>query len=136
MARNSFSAKTKISNSVQQHTARRILAYAEEHYAGKYTRIDVRFRGRYCYIDAYREPDIGFDYMPAGLTMSFEEYQEALRNTPTHLCRLGYIGNEFVWEFAFYTYSNEKYQKCFLSNGSFFGTPEEAFETAAVYLKY
>jgi len=35
---------------------------------------------------------------------------------------------------AFYTYSNEKYEPCVFINGSFHGTPEEAFETAAVYL--
>ena len=38
------SGGTKIPPAVQERTARRILAYAEAHYAGKYTRIDVRFR--------------------------------------------------------------------------------------------
>lgn len=35
---------------------------------------------------------------------------------------------------AFYTYSHEKYEPSVFSNGTFHGTPEEAFDTAAVYL--
>jgi|SRR6516162_5577434 len=38
---------------VRARTQRRILDYADQHYAGKFTRIDVRFRGALCYIDAY-----------------------------------------------------------------------------------
>jgi len=30
---------------------------------------------------------------------------------------------------AFYTYSNQKYEPCFFNNGTFQGTPEEAFDT-------
>jgi hypothetical protein len=36
---------------------------------------------------------------------------------------------------AFYTYSQEKYESCIFHTGSFHGTPQEAFETAAVYLR-
>jgi hypothetical protein len=35
---------------------------------------------------------------------------ERLRNTPTHLCRLRYFGDPERWGFAFYTYSNERYE--------------------------
>ena len=41
---------------VQTRTERRILDYAAKHHAGKFTRIDVRFRGALCYIDVYTEP--------------------------------------------------------------------------------
>jgi len=41
-------------------------------------------------------------------------------------------GTPRVWT---YTYSNEKYEPCFFNNGTFQGTPEEAFDTAAVYLQ-
>lgn len=44
------SGGVKIPESVRQRIQDRILAYAEEHYSGKYTRIDVRFRGQLCYI--------------------------------------------------------------------------------------
>ncbi len=48
------SGGVKIPEKVKQRTKQRILAYAEQHYAGKYIRIDVRFKGHFCYIDAYK----------------------------------------------------------------------------------
>ena len=38
-------------------TKARLLAHAEKHYAGRYARLDARFKGALCYIDAYTEPD-------------------------------------------------------------------------------
>ncbi len=53
----------------------------------------------------------------------------------THLCRLRFFGDEERWGFAFYTYSNERYQLAAFPSGEFFGTPEEAFDVSAgVYL--
>ena len=99
---------------VRHRTERRIRAYAEAHYSGTFERLEVRFRGALCYIDAYVEdpPDV-----------------------PLHLCRLRYFRNEDAWSMAFFTYSNEKYEPCMFRNGTFVGTPEEAFEMAAIYLK-
>ena len=59
-----------------------------------------------------------------------EEYQERLRNTPLHLCRLRHF-SEDRWGFAFYGYSDEKYSLSVYDNGEFFGTPEEAFRSSA-----
>ena len=57
-----------------------------------------------------------------------------MRSTPVHLCRLRYFGNH-KRGFAFYTYSNEKYELAVYPNGEFFGNPEDAFLTSAmVYL--
>jgi hypothetical protein len=53
---------------------------------------------------------------------------------PTHLGRLRYFGDENRWSLAFFTYSNEKYVPAFFNNGNDHGTPEEGFETCAVYL--
>jgi hypothetical protein len=127
------SGGVKIPKSVQERTRQRILAYAEAHYAGTYLRIEVRFRGQFCYIDAYREPYVTTP--PAGSRESREEFLERLRNTPTHLGRLRYFGNEELWSYAFYTYSHERYEPCVLDSGKFQGTPEEAFATGAVYLR-
>ena len=114
-------------------TEQRIVKYAEKHYAGKFTRIDVKFRGALCYIDAYTEPHVTKGFVPhTGETL--EEWTERLRNSPTHLCRIRYFGDENSWSMAFYTYSNEKYEPCFFNTGEDHGTPEEAFETSAVYL--
>ena len=48
-----------------------------------------------------------------------EEKIERLRNTPTHLCRLRYFGDENNWSMAFFTYSNEKYELSVYPNGQF-----------------
>ena len=115
----------------------RIQKLAEEKYAGRYTRIDVRFRGKFCYIDAYVEPPpLTDDWPPADWPESREEYIERLRNTPLHLCRLRYYSLE-SWSFALYGYSNEKYEVSFIAaSGDFFGTLEQCFDTAAgMYLQ-
>lgn len=124
----------RIQDAAKRRISRRILDHAAEHYAGKYNRIDVRFRGQFCYIDAYTEPYVARDYDPTLIGESREAYIERLRNTPTHLCRLRYFGNENQWSMAFYTYSHEEYEPCVFNNGCWYGTPEEAFDTSAVYL--
>ncbi|HEY3079142.1 MAG TPA: hypothetical protein VGM69_04485 [Chloroflexota bacterium] len=60
---------------------------------------------------------------------------ERLRNTPTHLCRLRYFGDEERWGFAFYTYSNERYELAVFPSGEFLGPPEDAFDVSAMYLQ-
>lgn len=99
---------------VRQRTERRIRAYADAHYAGASRKLDIRFRGALCYIDAW------VDDGAAG---------------PLHLCRLRFFGNEEAWSMAFYTYSHERYEPCACGNGGFQGTPEDAFDVAAVYLR-
>lgn len=125
----------KVPKTVQERTKQRILKYAEAHYAGKYNRLDIRFRSQFCYIDAYVEPVLAPDFPPPDFPETREECLERMRNNPLHLCRLRFFGDEDAWSFAFYTYSNEKYEPCFFSNGTFYGTPEEAFKSAAVYLE-
>lgn len=123
----------KIPAQVQEQTAKRIRAYAEKHYAGKFIRLDIRFRGALCYVDAFVEPD---EPDPGLLKLrgeTREEYLERMRNSPIHLCRLRYFRDE-RWSLAFYTYSHMRYEPCVFPNGSFEGTPEEAFDVGAVYL--
>jgi hypothetical protein len=130
------SGGVKISEAVKRRTGERIRRYAEEHFAGHYTRLDIRFRGQFCYIDAYQEPEPPTAaWPPPDWPESREEYMERLRNTPTHLCRLRYFGNEERWGFAFYTYSNQRYELSIFPSGEFMGPPEEAFQvSAAMYL--
>ena len=62
--------------------------------------------------------------------------QERLRNTPIHLCRLRYFGDEEGWGFAFFAYSSEHYELSVFPSGEFLGPPEDAFEAAAgAYLR-
>jgi hypothetical protein len=126
----------KISPAVRRQIEERIRRYAEEHFAGMYTRLDIRFRGQFCYIDAYTEPDDAPGWPPADWPESREERLERLRNTPTHLCRLRYFGDPERWGFAFFAYSSEKYELSVFPSGEFRGRPEDAFEaSASAYLR-
>ncbi len=125
----------KIPEQVRERVKQRILKYAETHYQGKYIRLDIRFRSHFCYIDAYKEPNLAPGFPPPDFPESREEYLERIRNNPIHLCRLRYFGDEEGWGFAFYTYSNQKYELSVLNNGDFYGTPEEAFSSSAMYLE-
>lgn len=129
------SGGVKIPERVKARTRQRILDYATYHYAGKFTRLDIRFRGQFCYIDAYTKPDVRPDFPPPGWPESRETYLERLSNTPTHLCRLRYFGDEEAWSLAFFAYSSEKYEPSVFHSGSMHGTPEEAFDVGAVYLQ-
>ena len=50
-----------------------------------------------------------------------------------HLVRLRYCGTDDRWSLAFYTYSHERYEPSVFADGTFHGTPEDAFDIGAVY---
>ena len=133
--RDPHSGGAKIPPAVRQRTERRIRAYAERRYAGKFTRLDIRFRGALCYVDAYTEPEMPSRGLLRTLGETRQQYLGRVRNVPLHLCRLRYFGDEEAWSLAFYTYSNERYEPCTFPNSGFYGTPEGAFEVGAVYLR-
>ncbi|MGH2363772.1 MAG: hypothetical protein ACRDHX_03865 [Chloroflexota bacterium] len=121
-----------VPGAVQQRVEARLQQYAAQSFAGSYTRLATRFHGQFCYIDAYLEPEPpGPGWPPPDWPETRERYLDRLRNTPLHLCRLRYFGDEERWGFAFYTYSNERYEMSVFSSGDFFGLPEEALELAA-----
>jgi hypothetical protein len=131
---NPDSGGKKIPEIVKGDIEKRIHSVAIEQFSGQYNRLDIRFRGQFCYIDAYTEPRISENWPPPNWPETREEYIERMRNTPVHLCRLRYFGDD-EWGFAFYTYSNKEYEPSVYPNGQFIGTPEEAFFTSAmVYL--
>jgi hypothetical protein len=124
----------KIPENVKRDITARINKVAEEDFKGRYTRLDIRFRSQLCYIDAYTEPVVQDGWPPANWPETREEYIERMRTTPIHLCRLRYFGNDH-WGFAFFTYSNERYELSVFPNGDFFGQPEDAFILSAeIYL--
>ncbi|MFH0851874.1 MAG: hypothetical protein V1876_03955 [Candidatus Peregrinibacteria bacterium] len=123
----------KISPAAQEAVKRRILEHAKRNYSGKYHRIEVRFRGALCYIDAFEEPDVGKEYPTASMGESREQLIDRLGNTPVHLCRLRHFDTD-RWTLAFYTYSRERYEPCVFPNGEWFGTREEGFDVGAQYL--
>jgi len=124
----------KIPAAVRERTGRRIQAHAAAHHAGKFTRLDIRFRGALCYVDAYTEPEKPSAALLRALGETRAAYLARLRGTPLHLCRLRYFGREDAWSMAFFTYSHERYEPCSFQNGRSTGTPEEAFEIGSVYL--
>jgi hypothetical protein len=127
------SGGVKISPSVRARTVERIEEYAARHYAGKYTRLAIRFHGALCYIDAYVEPEPPSPKLLKATGETRQQFLERRRATPVHLCRLRYFAED-RWSMAFFTYSNERYEPCIFPDGTFHGTPEEAFAVGAMYL--
>ena len=128
------SGGVKIKDAVKRRTEECIRRYAEAHFAGRYTQLEIRFRGQFCYVDAYTEPEPpGPDWPPADWPETREEYLERLRNTPTHLFRLRYFGDEARWGLAFYSYASDRYELSVFPSGEFFGSPEEAFQAAGQF---
>jgi hypothetical protein len=109
---NPHSGGTPIPPKFHETIRQRIFARAGELQIPSKYRIDVRFKSKFCYIDAYENDD----------------------KVPTHLCRLRYFGDVEKWTFAFYTYSNEQYTPCAYPSGGWSGTPEDAFEASGMYL--
>ena len=125
-----------IPDAVKHEVEARLQRYAADHFAGRYTRLDVRFRAQFCYVDAYTEPNLPPGWPPPGGRETREEALARLRQTPTHLCRLRYFGDAERWGFAFYTYSNERYELSVFPSGEFLGPPEDALQVSAqLYLQ-
>ncbi len=120
----------KIPSIVQADVDKRIRKVAEELFSSRYTRLDIRFRNQFCYIDAYTEPSVSENWPPTDWPETRDEYLARMRNTPTHLCRLRYFGDDH-WGFAFFAYSSEKYELSMFPSGEFLGTPEDAFFVSA-----
>ena len=127
------SGGSKIPPDLQLSTHARIERYAEQHYAGLYTRIDVRFRGALCYIDAFTEPAQPSRDQLRSLGESIEGYLARLRETPTRLCRLRYFAGRDLWSVALYSYSSERFEPCILPTGEYCGNPEECFALGASF---
>jgi hypothetical protein len=126
----------RIPEPVRRRVEARLRSYAEQHFGSHYTRLDVRFRGQFCYVDAYTEPELPPGWPPANGLETREACIERLRNTPNHLCRLRYFGDEEGWGFGFYAYRSERYELSVFPSGEFLGPPEEAFQVAAqMYLQ-
>lgn len=85
----------------------RLNTHARAHWPAL-TRIDVRFRA-------------GFAYINGGLR----------DGTTVKLCRLRYGGSAHQWGFAMYRASHDDYEDSFLPTGTIVGSAEEALDCAA-----
>lgn len=134
-ATRSVSEPISVPDIVRWELPDRILSYAKKHFSGKFTHIDVRFRGALCYLDAYCDPAVRSDELPRSDTPEYRAYLKAHEDKVTHLCRLRYLGSRDSWGFDFFTYSSNKYEPSIFLSGLPTGTPEDAFDIAAsVYL--
>ena len=124
-----WAPKGPIPKAVQDALRSRLEKHARTKWKGRCREVIIRFRGPFAYIDVLA---VNHWYMP-GTT---REEKARIDATPTHLCRLGYLGNPDLWEYAFYKYSDAKYAPSVVPSGSFEATPEEAFDCSAmVYLE-
>ena len=114
MPRNRAAGRPAIPESTRWTLRARLQRHARDVTGGRCRSIEIRFRGRFAYVDA----------LSAGDDVSEE--------SPIRLCRLGYLGNAERWDFSFYKYSDDTYERSFLPSGSFVGSPEEAFDCAAL----
>jgi hypothetical protein len=119
--------------SVQAVVRTRLEHHAAAHYPGRYSRLVIRFRGVFCYMDAYRGPRPPRPSLLRITGESRDEYLVRLRNIPIRLGRLRYFRGD-RWSYCFFTYSNEKYKPAVFPSGNWFGSPEEAFDMGATYL--
>ncbi len=124
----------RIPPQVRDRTEQRVRSHAVAHYAGRFERIGIRFRGALCYIDAYVSPEAPSRSLLRATGETRAKYVNRVRQIPTHLCRLRYFGDENGWSMAFFTYSNEQYSPCYFPDGSVHGTPEAAFDVGSGYL--
>lgn len=121
--------KGAIPEAAKEALGARLERHARSHWKDRCREVVVRFRGVFAYVDAF---PVHRQFM-SGTT---PEAQALIEATPTHLCRLGYLGRADLWVFAFFKYSDEKYEPSFLPSGASAGTPEEAFDCSAqVYLQ-
>ncbi len=86
---------------------RRLHAHAKAKWPACKT-VAVRNRGAYVYVDVQGQED----------------------EPPEPACRLRYLGDVDSWEFAYFTWSREKYEPSVLDSGLPYGTPEDCFDAA------
>ena len=103
-----------------------------DHFAGPFSRLDVRFKGKFCYLDLYCEPELADGELPPP-GMSRQEYLEHLRETPIHLCRLRYFSPD-RWSFAFYSYASGRYEPSCFPSGNVMGAPRTLSNFARAFI--
>jgi hypothetical protein len=119
--------------SIKIEVQNRLEKYAALKYKGNYNKLSIKFHGSLCYMDAYQEPKKPNRKLLEITRESIDVYLERQRQIPIHLGRMRYFGDN-RWSYAFYTYSNERYEPTTFKNGDWFGSPEEAFDIGAMYL--
>lgn len=109
------SGGVKISPYRKAEIENRIRRYADRNLKDRCDKIEVRFRGALCYVDAWQsQSDGGKDFC-------------------SPLCRMRHFDSE-RWSLALFTWSNEKYEPCIFPSGEWFGTIEECLDLGTTFL--
>ena len=122
-----------IPDAVRRRLEARLQSHAERRFGGRYRRLEVRFRGQFCYLDLYVEPWLPKVWPVSVGEESRDKALERLRATPVHLCRLRYFSDEDALSFAFYSYASDRYEPSVFASGAWVGSPEEALELSAMF---
>jgi hypothetical protein len=99
----------KIDKKKHEIILNRIISYAESKYHDRFDELEVKFRGKFCYINIKNDSD---HFMP--------------------LARMRFFSME-SWSIAIFLYSNEIYEPGFFGNGEDFGTIEECVDYSSQF---
>jgi len=102
---------------VRREIEDRLRAHSRASFDALGYRLEIRFRGPFCYLDAAKEGEAGDGASAGGESL--------------HLCRLRFSGDADRWSFAFYAYSAERYEPAVFPSGEWLGRPEDAFDVCA-----
>ena len=126
------SGGVKITEAVKASTERRLLAHAEKHYAGRYGRLDVRFKGALCYIDAYTEPDAtGTSWKIPGRRRSSTSTAFGTHRSISVACA---TSGRTAGAAPSTRTATSAMSPASSGSGEMIGTPEEGLDVGAVYL--
>lgn len=118
------SRRGPIPPAIQEALKARLLRHANRKWKRHVSKVLVRFNGRYAYIAAVERG------RKEAAPISIERYA-GTGQVPVELCRLGYLGLVDRWEYAFFKYSDERYEPSVSASGRFTATPEECLDTSA-----
>ena len=100
----------KIPPHIHETICKQAEAYAQTRLWYPRIQLKLRFKTQFCYIDTIEEGD----------------------NRLFPLCRLRHFKSD--WSLALFTYSNDRYEPCLLSNGKWTGTLEEGLATCEHFI--
>lgn len=92
----------------------------------------MRFRGRFCYVDLFCDPDPVPDtgpHPPGVRAARRSSSASGPRRCTSAGC--GTLGDADAWSFAVYSYASERYEPSVFASGDMVGRPEDAFELVA-----
>jgi hypothetical protein len=107
----SHSGGIKISPANQTMFLQKAEAFARTRPWFSHYKLKLRFKNQFCYLNGIKIGEK--EAFPLG--------------------RLRYF-RENIWSFAFYTYSNERYQPCYFPDGELEGSLEEGVLACEIYL--